>query len=141
MSRYFNVWVSFGILAPLLLAAGAIVCSEKEKLLQLLPSKVTQQTDCLMECTGMTYIKKLELQDNRNIRLKDSSEGKEPHSDMIFYSRMLQNHITVCFLYYQQESVTAYVSLMHNLHSCMFIYLILYIIIEIIIQFSQFCTF
>lgn len=75
MSRYFNVWVSFGILAPLLLAAGAIVCSEKEKLLQLLPSKVTQQTDCLMECTGMTYIKKLELQDNRNIRLKDSSEG------------------------------------------------------------------
>lgn len=84
MSRYFNVWVSFGILAPLLLAAGAVVCSEKEKLLQLLPSKVTQQTDCLMECTGMTYIKKVELQDNRNIRLKDSSEGKEPRSDMFF---------------------------------------------------------
>lgn len=123
MSRYFNVWVSFGILAPLLLAAGAVVCSEKEKLLQLLPSKVTQQTDCLMECTGMTYIKKVELQDNRNIRLKDSSEGKEPRSDMFFfYFRMLQNHIT-CFLFYQQESVTAFVSLMHNLHSFVFIYL------------------
>lgn len=28
-----------------------------------------------MECTGMTYIKKLQLQDNHNIRLKDSTEG------------------------------------------------------------------
>ena len=100
MTRYFNVWVSFGILAPVLLAAGAVVCSEKEKLLQLLPSQVTQQTDCLMECTGMTYIKKLELQDNRNIRLKDSSEGKEPSRDMLlyFYFRMLQNHITCFFI-------------------------------------------
>lgn len=78
MSRYFSVWVSFVILPTLLLAVGAIVCSEKETLLKPIPSTVTQLTDCLMECTGMTYIKKLQLQDNHNIRFQDSSEGKEP---------------------------------------------------------------
>lgn len=69
------MWVSFGILAPLLLAVGAIECSEKETLLRENPSRVIQPTDCLIECTGMTYIKKLQLQDNHNIRLKDSTEG------------------------------------------------------------------
>lgn len=75
MPSYIYVWVSFGILSPLLLSIGAVVCSEKETLLQPMPSSVTQPTDCLMECTGMTYIKKLQLQDNDNIRLKDSTEG------------------------------------------------------------------
>ncbi|TKS84797.1 hypothetical protein D9C73_018435 [Collichthys lucidus] len=75
MSRYFSVWVSFGMLPPLLLAVGAIVCSEKETLLKPIPGTVTQLTDCLMECTGMTYIKKLQLRDTHNIRLKDSTEG------------------------------------------------------------------
>lgn len=78
MSRYFTVLVSFGILPPLLLGAGAIKCSEKETLLKQIPGVVTLLTDCLMECTGMTYIKKLQLQDNRNIKMKDSTEGKEP---------------------------------------------------------------
>lgn len=72
------MWVSFSVLSRLLLAVGAIECSEKEALLKVMPSTVTQLTDCLMECTGMTYIKKLQLQDNHNIRLKDSTEGKEP---------------------------------------------------------------
>ncbi|TMS08273.1 hypothetical protein E3U43_005756 [Larimichthys crocea] len=75
MSRYFTVWVSFGILSPLLLAVGAIECLERETLLRRIPSTVTQVTECLMECTGMTYIKKLQLQDNHNIRFQDSSEG------------------------------------------------------------------
>ncbi|TKS84803.1 hypothetical protein D9C73_018429 [Collichthys lucidus] len=75
MSRYFSVWVSFGMLPPLLLAVGAIVCSEKETLLKPIPGTVTQLTDCLMECTGMTYIKKLQLRDTHNIRLKDSTEA------------------------------------------------------------------
>ncbi|KAL7376564.1 hypothetical protein ABVT39_010619 [Epinephelus coioides] len=77
MSRYFSLWVFFGALSPLLLAVGAFECSEKETLLNPVPGhmSVTHLTDCLMECTGMTYIKKLQLQDNHNIRLTDSTEG------------------------------------------------------------------
>lgn len=75
--------VSIGILSHLMLAAGAVECSEKEMLLKPIPKTVAQPSDCLMECTGMTYIKKLQLQDNRNIRLKDSTEGKEPQSDIV----------------------------------------------------------
>lgn len=71
------MWVSFGILSSLLLVVGAVECSEKETLLKLVSNTGTQITDCLMECTRMTYIKKLQLQDNHNIRLKDSTEGKE----------------------------------------------------------------
>ncbi|KAK2819285.1 hypothetical protein Q5P01_024846 [Channa striata] len=37
--------------------------------------KLTPVTECLMECTGMTYIRKLQLQDSHNIRLRDSTEG------------------------------------------------------------------
>lgn len=77
MSRYFTVLVSLGLLSPLLVAAGAVECSEKETLLRPISSTVTKVTDCLMECTGMTYIRKLQLLDNHNIRLKDSTEGKE----------------------------------------------------------------
>ncbi|KAL6096739.1 uncharacterized protein ACO6RY_05995 [Pungitius sinensis] len=77
MSRYFDVLVSFGILYPLLLAVGAVECSEKETLLKPRSDKVSDVnlTNCLLECTGMTYIKKLQLQDNHNIRLQDSTEG------------------------------------------------------------------
>ncbi|TDH02158.1 hypothetical protein EPR50_G00170150 [Perca flavescens] len=75
MSGYFIAWVSFGILSSLLLVVGAVECSEKETLLKPVSNTGTQITDCLMECTGMTYIKKLQLQDNHNIRLKDSTEG------------------------------------------------------------------
>lgn len=80
MSTYFTVLVAFGMLSPLLLAAGEIRCSEPETVLRQIPSVATQLTECLLECTGMTHIKKLQLQDNHNIRLKDSMEGKEPLS-------------------------------------------------------------
>lgn len=75
MSRYFAVLVSFGMLSPLLLAAGEIRCSEPETVLRQIPSVATQLTECLLECTGMTHIKKQQLQDNRNMQLKDSTEG------------------------------------------------------------------
>lgn len=80
MLTYFTVLVSFGMLSPLLLAAGEIRCSEPETVLRQIPSVATQLTECLLECTGMTHIKKLQFQDNHNIRLKDSMEGKEPLS-------------------------------------------------------------
>lgn len=63
------------MLSPLILAIGALECTEKETALKPMSSKVTQLTECLLECTGMTYIKKLQLQDNHNIRLTDSTEG------------------------------------------------------------------
>ncbi|KAM8829321.1 uncharacterized protein AB9W97_004795 [Spinachia spinachia] len=77
MSRYFNVLVCFGVLYPLLLAVGAVECSEKETLLKPRSDKASDVnlTNCLLECTGMTYIKKLQLQDHHNIRLQDSTEG------------------------------------------------------------------
>lgn len=83
MSRYFTLLVSFGLLAPRLVAAGAVECSEKETLLRPISSTVTKVTDCLMECTGMTYVRKLQLQDHHNIRLKDSTEGKETQGDIL----------------------------------------------------------
>lgn len=76
MATSFTVWVSCGILSSLLLAVGAIACTEKEILLREIPSTLTRPTDCLMNCTRLTFIKKLKLQDDRNIRLKDSTEGK-----------------------------------------------------------------
>lgn len=90
MSKYFTVWVCLGVLSTLLPAAGAVECSETDLQLRsrprLIPSMVAHLTDCLRECTGMTYIKKLQLQDNHNIRLTDSTEGKVPQED-IFNSR------------------------------------------------------
>jgi len=78
MSRYLGVLVFLGLLTPQFLAVGAVECSEKETLLNLKPkpSSMNQPTDCLRECTAMTYIKKLQLQDTHNIRIKDSTEGK-----------------------------------------------------------------
>lgn len=76
MSRYFAVLLSFGLLPPLLVAVRAVECLEKETLLRPISNKVIQVTDCLVECTGLTYTRKMQLQDNRNIRFKDTTEGK-----------------------------------------------------------------
>lgn len=78
MSKYFTAWVSFGILSTLFLTVGAIKCSEKEKVLEQMRAHddgIITLTDCLLECTGMTYIKKLQLQDSHTIRMRDSREG------------------------------------------------------------------
>lgn len=75
--------MSLGLLSLLLLAAGEIKCSQPERVLRPVPNVATQLTECLMECSGMTYVNKLQLQDNHNIRMKDSTEGKEPPDDSI----------------------------------------------------------
>lgn len=77
--------MSFGFLSPLRLAAGGIKCTQPETVLRPAPRVATQLTECLMECSGMTYVNKLQLQDNRKIRMKDSTEGKEPADDSFFY--------------------------------------------------------
>lgn len=76
MSRYFMLLMSFGLISPLLPAAGEIKCSQPETLIRPAPNVAAQLTECLMECSGMTYVNKLQLQDNHNIRMKDSIEGK-----------------------------------------------------------------
>ncbi|MED6260621.1 hypothetical protein ATANTOWER_024512 [Ataeniobius toweri] len=75
MTGYFTIWVSFGLLSHFLLAIGAAKCSEKETLLMPKPSSMKLPTDCLIECSSMTYEKKLQLRDNHNIRITDSTEG------------------------------------------------------------------
>lgn len=90
MSGYLTLLVSFGLLAPLVVAVGAVECSEKEALLRPIASTVTKVTDCLMECTGMTYIRKLQLQDAHNIRLKDSTEGKKTQKAMFLLGAALK---------------------------------------------------
>lgn len=87
MSRYFTLLMSFGLMSPLLLAAGEIICSQPETVLRPVPNVVTQLTECLMECSGMTYVNKLQLQDNHNIRMKDSTEGREPTDDSVYLLR------------------------------------------------------
>ncbi|XP_069369409.1 uncharacterized protein [Paralichthys olivaceus] len=79
MSKYLTVWMCVGVMSTLLLSVRAVQCSETDTQLRLRPrpssSVVTQLTNCLLECTGMIYYKKVQLQDNHNIRLKDSTEG------------------------------------------------------------------
>ncbi|XP_062269485.1 uncharacterized protein LOC133975531 [Platichthys flesus] len=74
------LWMCVGVLSTLLPAVGAVECSnEMETQLRLRPSLSSragpQLTNCLLECTRMTYYNKLQIQDNNNIRLKDSTDG------------------------------------------------------------------
>ncbi|KAK5852159.1 hypothetical protein PBY51_023652 [Eleginops maclovinus] len=77
MSTYFTLWVFFGILSPLLLAAWAANCAEREGLVKLLPGQDSSRplSNCLIECTETTYHKKIRLQDHHNIRLSLCTEG------------------------------------------------------------------
>uniref|UniRef100_A0A087YPU1 Uncharacterized protein n=1 Tax=Poecilia formosa TaxID=48698 RepID=A0A087YPU1_POEFO len=75
MTGYLTVCLlAFGLLSHLLLATGAAKCTEKETLLAPKPSSMRLPTDCLIECSSMTYAKKLQLRDNHNIRIIDSTE-------------------------------------------------------------------
>lgn len=78
MTGYLAAWVSFWVLFSFLRASRASECSGKETLLRPLPSVLPQLTDCLMECTEMTYARKAQLQDKRSVRIQDSTEGKRP---------------------------------------------------------------
>ncbi|XP_060924795.1 uncharacterized protein LOC132999031 [Limanda limanda] len=79
MLKYLIVWMCVGVLSTLLPAVGAIECTEMETPLWLRPSlssrAMPQLTNCLLECTWMTYNKKLLIQDKNNIRLQDSTKG------------------------------------------------------------------
>ncbi|KAJ3605062.1 hypothetical protein NHX12_027112 [Muraenolepis orangiensis] len=69
-------------LQPVLVAVGTM---ERQSLIQEIPSSIVQPTQCLMDCTALTplFTKRLELGDNLNIRLKDSTE--EQHGNLKEY--------------------------------------------------------
>lgn len=74
MPRYFSVWLAFCIFPTLLWrAVWTYECLEKESLLRPLPRELA--TDCLMECTRRTYMKKLQSQDPHDVQFTDCTQG------------------------------------------------------------------
>ncbi|KAJ3605434.1 hypothetical protein NHX12_027481 [Muraenolepis orangiensis] len=61
-------------LSLVLVAVGTMECTEQQSLIQEIPKSLVQPTQCLMDCTALTFTNKLQLGDNLNIRLKDSTE-------------------------------------------------------------------
>lgn len=86
---YFTVLVSFVLLSYLLRVEGAIRCTETKPLLRELPVGVSQLSECVLECTGMTYFKKLRLQDKRTIKFQICTEGQ-----MLFCRRHVSSSIS-----------------------------------------------
>lgn len=72
---YFTVLVSFFVLSHLVRVKGAIRCTEAKPLLREIPDGVSKLSECMLECTGMTYFKKLRLQDKRTIKFEICTEG------------------------------------------------------------------
>ncbi|XP_077398994.1 uncharacterized protein LOC144034240 [Vanacampus margaritifer] len=75
MRAYLAAWMSFCVQSSFLRASRAVECSGKETLLQPLSSPLPQLTDCLKECTEMTYAREVQRQDHRNVRIEDSTQG------------------------------------------------------------------
>lgn len=68
--------VSFVLLSLVLRVKGAIRCTEPKPVLAELPDGVSNLSECVLECTGMTYFKKLRLQDKRTIKFQICTEGE-----------------------------------------------------------------
>lgn len=68
--------VSFVLLSHVLRVQGAIRCTEPKPVLAELPDGVSNLSECVLECTGMTYFKKLRLQDKRTIKFQICTEGE-----------------------------------------------------------------
>lgn len=73
MSRYLSVWLWFSILTLLGKAVWTYECLEKETQLRPLPRDLP--TDCLMECTRKTYVKKLQTQNQCDVQFTDCTQG------------------------------------------------------------------
>ncbi|XP_011480011.1 uncharacterized protein LOC105355224 [Oryzias latipes] len=77
MPAYITACLCWGLLSRLLIATGAIECTENEAPeIKPKPNTMKLPTECLIECSSMTYINKLQLQDDHNIRITDSTEGE-----------------------------------------------------------------
>lgn len=70
-------WISFCIITQLVMAVWTHECLETETIeLRPISDDLKLPTACLMDCTMMTYNKKLQIQDQRNIRFTDCTQGK-----------------------------------------------------------------
>ncbi|KAJ0057285.1 hypothetical protein NL108_002225 [Boleophthalmus pectinirostris] len=74
ISRHFTVWLTLCIFTLMVKAVWAEECSDRRGL-RPLPSKLNLPSDCLMDCTMRTYIKKRLLQHRSSIEFKDSTQG------------------------------------------------------------------
>ncbi|XP_056444641.1 uncharacterized protein LOC130381197 [Gadus chalcogrammus] len=80
MSTYLSLWMHVGCLSLVLVAVGTMECTERESLIRQI--SIVETTQCLMDCTVLTFAKIMELGDNRSIRMKDSSqEEQRNHTD------------------------------------------------------------
>lgn len=70
---YFAVLVSVVLLSHV---QGVIRCTEPKPLLRELPDGVSKLSECVLECTRMTYFKKLQLQDKRTLKFHICTEGE-----------------------------------------------------------------
>lgn len=77
-----SFWLSIGFLCSLLLIVGILhveaYCLEKtadKPLEEINRRHLAKLTKCLLDCTSGTYMRRLEIQDTRTVRFKDSSEG------------------------------------------------------------------
>ena len=71
-------------LSLVLVAVGTMKCTERESLIRQI--SIVETTQCLMDCTVLTFSKITELGDNRNIRMKDSSQEEQRSKNGIFYN-------------------------------------------------------
>lgn len=73
MSRYFTLWLTFCTFTLLVNVAWTDECLRSA--LQPIPRNIEQPSDCLMDCTLRTYIKRLFLPYRSSIQFKDSTHG------------------------------------------------------------------
>ncbi|KAK0141308.1 hypothetical protein N1851_021637 [Merluccius polli] len=78
MSLYLSLWMRVGSLSLVLVAVGTMECTEQESLIT-----IVVPTQCLMDCNSLTFTKKLQLGDTRNIRLTDSTEEEHRNSVLL----------------------------------------------------------
>ena len=74
-----------GCLSLVLVAVGTMECTERESLIRQI--SIVDTTQCLMDCTVLTFAKIMELGDNRSIRMKDSSKEEQRSKNGIFNNR------------------------------------------------------
>lgn len=73
MSRYFTMWLLICTFTLLVHVAWTDECLRR--ILEPIPRNLKPPTECLMDCTMRTYIKKQLLHHRPTIQFKDSTEG------------------------------------------------------------------
>lgn len=77
MARSCWIWLYCHILtiSTVSIMARGLVCTQKDSPISEIPRDAPPLSDCLMGCTSKTYVKMLETQDTRSVRITDSHAG------------------------------------------------------------------